>query len=104
MRDRTIDCRSLRCHPPSERLERAGSRHRKSRFSSFAALREHLERCRAQANVRYLTFHGLARDVFGPDGSLEEAERAVVEHLADDGPLPTRTPPCGSTKSRAGLS
>jgi len=53
-----------------------------------AALREHLSSHHAQPNVRYLTFHGLARDLMGPGGSLDDAARALLEHLADDGPIP----------------
>lgn len=53
-----------------------------------AALREHLEAHQAQPNVRYLTFHGLARELMGPEGSLDDAVQALVERLADDGSIP----------------
>ncbi len=36
-------------------------------------------------NVRYLTFHGLARDLMGPDGTLDQVEEELVEHLSNDG-------------------
>ncbi len=53
-----------------------------------AALRDHLSRNHQLPNVRYQNFHGLAREVAGPDGTLEEAVDTLLEHLADDEPLP----------------
>jgi hypothetical protein len=53
-----------------------------------SALREHLETHHAQPNVRYLTFHGFARDLMGPQGSLEDAVKSLLEHLTDGGDLP----------------
>ncbi len=53
-----------------------------------AALREHLETRHAQRNVSFLTFHGLARQVVGAGVELADAERSLIEHLANDEPLP----------------
>lgn len=53
-----------------------------------AALRDHLAKGHQLPNVRYQNFHGFAREVTGPDGTLDEAVDALLEHLADDGPLP----------------
>ena len=53
-----------------------------------SALRDHLIAHHAQPNVRYHTFPGFARDLLGPDGSLDDAVHALIEHLADDGPVP----------------
>ncbi len=53
-----------------------------------AALRDHLRANHAHANVSYHTFHGLAREIIGPDGSLDDAAEALIEHLSRDGPLP----------------
>lgn len=53
-----------------------------------AALKAHLDQQHAHANVHYATFHGLARQVVGTDGTLDEAERAFLEHLVEDGRLP----------------
>ena len=53
-----------------------------------AALREHLEAHHAQPNVRYLTFHGFARDLMGPQGSLEDAVQSLLVHLTDKGTIP----------------
>ena len=53
-----------------------------------AALRDHLSKNHQLPNVRYQNFHGLAREVTGPDGTLEEAVDTLLAHLADDGPLP----------------
>ncbi len=53
-----------------------------------AALRASLERLHAHPNVRYLTFHGFARELIGPAGTLEEAEQALLEHLISDRPIP----------------
>lgn len=54
-----------------EKARRLASPPRPVLFLCFnAALRQHLEAHHAQPNVRYLTFHGLAREVTGPEGSL----------------------------------
>ena len=53
-----------------------------------AALRDHLAKGHQLPNVRYQNFHGLAREVTGPDGTLDEAVDTLLEHLADDEPLP----------------
>src|SRR5206468_2251195 len=53
-----------------------------------SALREHLVRHHAQPNVQYQTFHGFAREIVGHGGSLDEATRSLIEHLAEDGPIP----------------
>ncbi len=53
-----------------------------------AALRDHLSKNHQLPNVRYQNFHGLAREVTGPEGTLEEAVDTLLEHLADDEPLP----------------
>lgn len=53
-----------------------------------SALRDHLESSHGQRNVSYLTFHGLARHLFGTEGDLESVERDLIEHLANDEPLP----------------
>ncbi len=53
-----------------------------------AALREHLETHHHQVNVRYVTFHGFAREIMGPDGTLDEAVEGLLEHLADGNPIP----------------
>lgn len=53
-----------------------------------AALRDHLSRNHQLPNVRYHNFHGLAREVAGPGGTLNEAVDTLLEHLADDETLP----------------
>lgn len=53
-----------------------------------AGLRRHLESHHAQPNVRYLTFHGLARELIGPDGTLQDAEAELLAHLIEEKPLP----------------
>ena len=53
-----------------------------------AALRDHLSENHRLPNIRYQNFHGLAREVAGPDGTLDEAVDTLLEHLADDGSLP----------------
>lgn len=53
-----------------------------------AALRDHLAKHHHLPNVRYQNFHGFAREVTGPDGTLDEAVDTLLEHLADDEPLP----------------
>lgn len=53
-----------------------------------AALRDHLRSCHAQPNVSYHSFHGFARDLIGPTGSLDEAVQEVLRLLAEDAPLP----------------
>ena len=53
-----------------------------------AALRDHLSKNHHLPNVRYQNFHGLAREITGPEGTLEEAVDALLEHLVDDEPLP----------------
>lgn len=52
------------------------------------ALKAHLEQQHAHANVHYATFHSLARQVIGSAGTLDQAERAFLEHLVEDGRLP----------------
>lgn len=52
------------------------------------ALQAHLQGNHPQPNVRYLTFHGFAREIVGPAGSLEHAEKALLAHLMDDRPIP----------------
>jgi hypothetical protein len=53
-----------------------------------AALRQHLNAHHAHPNVRYLTFHGLARELMGPGGTLEKAEQDLIDYLLGDGDLP----------------
>jgi hypothetical protein len=53
-----------------------------------SALARHLQAHHLQPNVRYLTFHGFARELAGSEGSLEAAEQTLIEYLADDRPLP----------------
>ena len=53
-----------------------------------SALAQHLRAYHSQPNVQYLTFHGLTRAIVGSEGSLELAEEALIEHFADDGPMP----------------
>lgn len=53
-----------------------------------SALRQHLEAHHAQPSVRYLTFHGLARELMGRNEPLDRATQALIEHLADDAPIP----------------
>lgn len=53
-----------------------------------AALRDHLSKNHQLPNVRYQNFHGLARELTGPEGTLEAAVDSLLEHLADDAPLP----------------
>lgn len=53
-----------------------------------SALRQHLDAHHAHPNVRYLTFHGLARELMGPDGTLDQVEKDLVEHLSNDGSVP----------------
>ena len=53
-----------------------------------AALRDHLSNNHHLPNVRYQNFHGLAREVMGAEGTLEAAVNTLLEHLADDEPLP----------------
>lgn len=53
-----------------------------------AALRDHLRANHANPNVAYHTFHGLARKIIGPAGSLEDAVQSLLEHLGDDKQLP----------------
>ena len=53
-----------------------------------AALRHHLSENHQIPNVRYQNFHGLAREVTGPKGTLDEAVNALLEHLVDEKPLP----------------
>jgi hypothetical protein len=52
------------------------------------ALKTFLETNQLHPNVHYATFHGFAREVIGPNGSLEDAEQALLAHLIDDGPIP----------------
>jgi hypothetical protein len=53
-----------------------------------AALRDHLAAHHGQPNVHYQNFHGFVREIMGPSGSLDDAVRSFLEHLADDGTLP----------------
>lgn len=53
-----------------------------------AALRAHLQQHQEHQNVRFLNFHGLAREIHGPRGSLDAAEQTLLSHLMEDGPLP----------------
>ena len=53
-----------------------------------AALRDHLTKHHGMPNVRYQNFHGLAREVAGAVGTLDEAVDMLLEHLADDKPMP----------------
>ena len=53
-----------------------------------AALRDHLAKDHQLPNVRYQNFHGLAREVTGPGGTLDEAVDKLLEHLVDNEPLP----------------
>ena len=52
------------------------------------ALKEHLQQEHSCPNVHYATFHGLARETFGPVSSLEDVEQALLSHLMQDRPLP----------------
>lgn len=52
------------------------------------ALRDHLRAFHGHPNVSYHSFHGFAREIIGPDGSLDEAVQSLLERLADDGALP----------------
>jgi AAA domain len=72
-----------------EKARRQGSPTEPVLFLCYnAALCEHLAAHHAQPNVRYLTFHGFARELTGSEGTLESAEEALIEHLADDSPIP----------------
>lgn len=53
-----------------------------------SALKTYLEANHALPNVHYATFHGFARELIGPGGTLEDAERALLAHLIDDRPIP----------------
>lgn len=53
-----------------------------------SALKAFLESRHAHPNIHYATFHGLAREVIGPDGSLEDAERALLAHLIEERSIP----------------
>lgn len=53
-----------------------------------AALRDHLSKSHQLPNVRYQNFHGFAREITGHKGTLDEAVDTLLEHLADDEPLP----------------
>jgi hypothetical protein len=53
-----------------------------------SALQSHLQAHHAYPNVRFATFHGFARELIGPSGSLEAVEQALLGHLVDDGPIP----------------
>jgi hypothetical protein len=53
-----------------------------------AALRDHLEDSHAQPNVRYLTFHGFAREITGQAVDFEESESKLLEYLSEDAKLP----------------
>lgn len=53
-----------------------------------AALRDHLRAFHAHPNVSYHSFHGFAREMVGPGGTLDEAVQTLLQRLADDLPLP----------------
>jgi hypothetical protein len=53
-----------------------------------AALQAHLQRTHPQPNVKYSTFHGFAREIVGPGGTIGDAEKALLAHLMDDRPIP----------------
>jgi hypothetical protein len=53
-----------------------------------SALRRYLTRNHPHPNVSFLTFHGFARELIGPGGSLEEAEQMLLERLADGSSMP----------------
>jgi len=53
-----------------------------------AALKAFLETNHAHPNVHYATFHGFARELIGPNGSLEDAEQALLAYLIDDRAVP----------------
>lgn len=53
-----------------------------------AALRDHLRVFHRHPNVSYHSFHGFARDIVGPGGTLDQAMQTLMERLADDQPLP----------------
>jgi len=55
-----------------------------------SALKTFLETSHAHPNVHYATFHGFAREMIGPEGSLEDAEQALLAHLIDDRTVPYR--------------
>jgi hypothetical protein len=72
-----------------EKARRLASPARPVLFLCFnAALRQHLNTIHTHPNVRYLTFHGLARELIGSEGPLEQAEQDLVDHLLDEGDLP----------------
>ena len=39
-------------------------------------------------NIHFATFHGFARELFGPKGTLDEVEQVLLTHLIDNRPLP----------------
>ncbi|WP_395644601.1 ATP-binding domain-containing protein [Terricaulis sp.] len=53
-----------------------------------SALQAFLEARHSHPNVRYATFHGIARELIGPRGTLDDVEQQLLEHLVDDRPLP----------------
>jgi hypothetical protein len=53
-----------------------------------AALRQHLSAHLAHPNVRYLTFHGLARELIGPEGTLDQVEEDLIDYLLSGETLP----------------
>ncbi|NEJ85357.1 AAA family ATPase [Rhizobium leguminosarum] len=52
------------------------------------ALQRHLQQFHKHPHVTFATFHGLARELAGPGGSLDDAERKLLDLLVDDEPLP----------------
>lgn len=53
-----------------------------------ACLRDHLRAHHSHPNVSYHTFHGFAREIVGGGGTLDEAVQDLLNHLADDKPIP----------------
>jgi hypothetical protein len=53
-----------------------------------SCLRDHLREHHSHPNVSFHTIHGLAREIVGNAGSLDDAVEALLIHLADDKPLP----------------
>jgi superfamily I DNA and RNA helicase len=52
------------------------------------SLQRHLQAFHSHPNLHFATFHGFAREMVGPNGTLEEAEETLLALLIDDVPLP----------------
>jgi hypothetical protein len=53
-----------------------------------SALKDYLQRNHAHPNVHFATYHGFARELVGPTGTLEQAEDELLAHLLDDLQIP----------------